>query len=129
MIKNYEETPTFLVYSEKPVGLIAGGGMFGFGGIMLHEPTDKDFSKICTDAELETAEPKGIGFNYSDVATVTVSGLLKWTNSFLDRAPEGRQDVRETGPVRIELFDEEESRQYVEKQSKLLEILGIKFIG
>ena len=116
-------------YSEEPVGLIAGGGMFGYGGIMLHEPTDNDFSRICTDAGLETTEPKGVGFDYSDMATVTVSGLLRWTNSCLDRAPKGRQDVRETGPVRIELFDEEKSRQYIEKQAKLFEILGIKFIG
>jgi hypothetical protein len=129
MARNYDQTPTFLGYSEGAIGVIAGGGFSGYGGIMLHEPTDQEFHRISQVTEDETSEPKGIGFGYSEVATITVSGLLKWTNYNLNRAPKGRQDVRETGPVRIEVFDEEGLRQYVEEKSKLFERLGIKFIG
>lgn len=129
MTRGYEEIPTFLGYSEEPVGTIARGDIFGYGGVILHQPTESDFSKIYTDITIETTEPKGVRFNYSSVATITVSGLLKWTNFNLDRAPKGRQDITETGPVRIELFDEEETRKYVEEQAKLFELLGIKFIN
>lgn len=129
MEKNYEQTPTFVGYSEEPIGVIAGGGMFGYGGVMLHEPTDHQFERISTTLDEETVEPKGVGFRYSDVATITVNGLLKWTNFNLQRAPQGRQDLRETGPVRIEIFDEEEARRYVEEKADLFERLGVEFIG
>lgn len=131
MKRKYEDTPTILGYSEGPVGVLAGGGVFGFGGVVIHEPTSTNerVGKICTDPELETDLPRGIFLKYPEVATVTVSGLLRWTNSYLDRAPKGRQDVRETGPVRIEIFDEEGARQYIHSQSTMLGELGIKFIG
>ena len=121
--------PTFLGYSERDVGVIAGGGISGYGGIVLHEPTESEFHRVVMDPKDETAGPKGIGFNYDHVATITVSGLLKWTNATLSRAPRGRQDIRETGPLRIEVFDNEDQRRYLEENSRLLEKLGIQFIG
>lgn len=131
MSKNYNSIPTILGYSEGEVGVIAGGGVFGYGGVMLHEPTDQVFHTIVSDLSSETSpdNPFGFGFNYDNVATITVSGLLKWTNCFLDRSPEGRQDVRETGKVRIEIFDEEEARQIIENRAKHLERLGIKIVN
>ena len=129
MTKNFEEMPTLLGFSEEEVGVIAGGGISGYGGVMLHEPTDVAFSRIYTSLEGEVGEPVGVGFPYNSVSTITVSGLLKWTNAFLERAPEGRQDVRETGPVRIELFDQEETRQYIEDNIRIFRLLGIKFTG
>lgn len=129
MSKDYEAIPTFLGYSEEEVGVIAGGGIFGYGGVMLHEPTEHDFSLIVSDINDVSENPMGAGFGYSNVATITISGLLKWTNFNLARAPEGRQDVRETGLIRIEIFDEKEMREYVERESRLFEKLGIVFIG
>lgn len=125
----FEDMPTFLGYSEGDVGVIAGGGLFGYGGVMLHEPTQADFHKIAMDIDIESDEPKGVGFNYNSVSTITVSGLLRWTNSNLERAPQGRQDLREVGPVRIEIFDQEESREYIKLKAALFEKLGIHFIG
>lgn len=131
MSRNYEEIPTFLGYSEDNVGVIAGGGIFGYGGIVLHEPTETEFSRVITSLEHETVsgDPIGAVFSYNSIATITVSGLLRWTNFNLKRAPSGRQDLRETGQVRIEIFDEDESRQYVEQQYGLFERLGVQFIG
>lgn len=131
MSRDYESTPTILGYSEGDVGVIAGGGVFGYGGVMLHEPTDRDFSRIISDlsfVSLPEDSTFGFGLNYDNVATITVSGLLKWTNSFLDRAPEGRQDIRETGKVRIEIFDDEEARQIIENRAGHLERLGINIV-
>lgn len=119
--------PTFLGYSEEAVSVNIGG-FTGYGGVMLHEPTEDEFHLVSNDVD-EDRVPKGIGFNYFNVATVTISGLLKWTNRDLSRAPKGRQDVRDTGPVRIEVFDEEELREYVERNIRLFDRLGIKFVG
>jgi hypothetical protein len=129
MTSNYNQMSTFLGYSEDEVGVIAGGGVFGFGGVVIHEPTEAPVHRIVTDPEDASPSPKGIGFNYASVATITVSGILRWTNATLSRAPQGRQDVRETGQVRIEIFDNEGERDYVEASSKILERLGIHFIG
>ena len=128
MTRNYDNTPTLLGYSEEAVGVIAGGGIGGFMGIVIHEPTEVEFNRISNDLD-DNVEPKGIFFGYSDVATITISGLKKWTNFNLSGAPNGRQDIAETGPIRIEVFDEADMHQYIEEKSKVLDKLGIKFIG
>lgn len=129
MSRDYEQIPTFLGYSKEPVGVMAGGGVLGFGGIMLHEPTTTSPEVVTADPENQSSIPKGIGFAYNSVATITISGMRKWTNHILRGAPEGLQKVNSIGPIRIEIFDQEDLRQYIEQQSKLLERLGIKFIG
>lgn len=129
MADRHEVTPTILGYSEGELGVIAGGGINGYGGVMLHEPTDLDFRRISHDLDEATKEPKGVGFDYSDVATITLSGILRWTNFNLERAPTGRQDLREAGRLRIELFDSAELRDYLESRSRMLGHLGINFIG
>lgn len=96
---------------------------------MLHEPTDRDFHSISPELNIASGEPIGIGFGYNNIATVTIAGLLKWTNYNLSRAPQGRQDLKETGLVRLEIFDTEEMREYLETESDIFEYLSIKFIG
>lgn len=131
MVKDFEQIPTFLGYSEAEaqVGVVAGGGIMGYGGVILHEPTDAELRGITSDLEDKSERTKGVGLNYNDVATITVSGLLKWTNFNLNRAPSGRQDLKETGPLRIEVFDTEDLREYIDNNSKIFERLGIQFIG
>ncbi len=129
MGSNYDQIPTFLGFSEGEIGVVAGGSLSGYAGVVLHEPTEELFRSFVSDVEDEGLYPKGAGLNYNSLATITISGLLKWTNSNLSRSPKGRQDVREAGPVRIELFDTDESRKYVEHNSRLFEYLGIQFIG
>lgn len=129
MSKNFDQIPTIMGYSEEPVGVIAGCGSGGFGGVVLHEPTDGEIYQFSGDLNPKSLLPIGYNFHYEDVATVTVSGLLEWTNFNLRRAPEGRQDVMEAGPVRIEVFDSEQLRRTIEAHAKLFEKLGMKFIG
>jgi hypothetical protein len=130
MAKSYEEIPTLLGFSEEEVGVIAGGVYRYRDSVMLHEPTDVDeFTIIHTSLVGEVGEPVGVGFPNNSVSTITVSGLLKWTHALWERGPQGRQDVKEIGPVRIELFDEEETRQYIEDNIRIFRLLGIKFTG
>lgn len=129
MGNRFDQIPTFLGYSEGEIGVVAGGGFGGYAAVVLHEPTEKEFHRVVNDLEYESPDPKGIGLNYDSVATITISGLLKWTNWNLCRAPQGRQDVRETGLVRIEIFDTDDLRDLVEERSELFKVLGIKFVG
>lgn len=127
MAGNYETIPTLLVYGEQELGVVAGGGVMGYGGVFIHEPMETDFSRISRDVT-DDISPKGAGFNYDEVSTITVSGILVWTNSFLERAPEGRQDVKEKGIVRVELFDKDTTRRRLDDYEGLFDRLGVKII-
>lgn len=131
MASNYDQIPTFLGYSEQGVGVIIGGvGFDRYSGLVFHEPTDAEFDSVIQNPEDTSSNPKGIGLSYDQVATVTVAGLLKWTNWNLSRWSRDNQSVREaSAPVRIEIFDTEQQREYVETHAKLFERLGIQFIG
>ncbi|MCA9347763.1 hypothetical protein KC930_04285 [Candidatus Saccharibacteria bacterium] len=125
MAINYETTPVLRAQSNGILGVIAGGGMSGYCGVVIHEPTSAEFYQIKNLPEVNADGPLGVRLNYDIVATVTVSGQLRWTNCVLERAPEGRQDVRDTGRIALELFDVDECREFLERCSRTLDLLGI----
>lgn len=129
MTTNYEQLPTILAYTQEELGVIAGGGVMGFGGVIIHEPVQHEFSRISRDIE-DDISPKAAAFNYSEVSTITSSGLLVWTNCFLERAPKGRQDIRTTGKLRLELFDSEDTRSFLDSylENGIFDRLGIKLV-
>jgi hypothetical protein len=127
---NYDLAPTFLGYSDGDVGVIAGCGISGFGGVVLCEANGLGASRIVFDPSINTnrRSTHGVLFEYDSVAAITISGVRKWTNCILSSAPAGRQDLAEAGPVRIEVFDTEKARLFVESHSGMLEKLGLIII-
>ena len=126
MSDKYDEKPTILAYSEDPLSVVAGG-ISGYGSVALHKPVEGKPGGLSTYPEREPGT-LGVGFSYDDTARVTVAGLRKWINFNLSDAPKGRQDVRETGKLRVELFDTEQLNDFIKQHREFFERLGLKFI-
>ena len=127
MSDTYDEKPTLLAYSEEPLSVGAGGGMFGYGGVAVHQPVEGDLERLSMYPEKEPGT-LGVCFSYSDTARITVDGLRKWINFNLADVPKGRQDIRETGKLRVELFDTEQLNAFIKDNREFFNRLGLKFI-
>lgn len=119
-----ESKSTFTISSRNSLSIIAGGGPFGFGGIGIYHPTDKRPLSIGLDLN---ANPEAFGkvFSYDDIARLKVNEEIVWINRKLPDAPNDRQDIRLTGMLEIEFFDNEELRTFLEKHVDALKFLGL----
>ena len=104
--------PTFILSSEQPLSVMAGGGDDGFRCVVVFE-ADSD------------PKEKNIGINYADVARIVVDNNTVWVNYNLLDAPDDRQDITETGIVELELFDSSALREGIDSISDSFEAYGL----
>ncbi len=107
----------FILKSENDLVVEAGGAMYGFGGVVLHN----NFTVI---EDEYPSDEFGVKFSYSEVARIKIDGKVVWVNNKLPDAPTGRQDVLKMGKVAIELF-EGEAQETLEKSKEMLKELGL----
>lgn len=118
---NTEET--FAVESYKPISVIAGGGITGFGGIGIYLP-QKERPSVIGFEMTEKDQAYGIVFDYSEIARIKIDGQVVWVNRILNDAPNQRQDVRQTGITEIEFFDKKDTKEFIKSNSASFNILG-----
>jgi len=116
--------PTFIITSNKALTVEAGGGIFGFGGVVIYEPHSSGASGFSLYPREDGCD-RGTGFDYSDVARISLDEQNLWINNQLPEAPAGRQDVRETGTIKLELFDSPKLRQQFKRHKEAYAKLGL----
>jgi len=128
MSKEFDEKPTFLAYSKKRLSVVTGGGLRGYESVVVHKPVKGDPGDISMYPEQDTNTTFGVFFAYGNTARIHIDGCRKWINYNLSDAPQGRQDIKDTGKLRIELFDSEELKAFIEENRQVFQRLGLKFI-
>lgn len=122
------ETKEIHIFSSRALTVEAGGGVFGFGGVAVHEsPTHPSKISLFPEQVKDKDVVRGTFFSYDDVQNIRVDGETVWINRDLPDAPQDRQDVFQTGFIELDMFPSADLKKKLKRSKRALKRLGIIF--